>query len=124
MARSRQRRGFAREKSEPRHQWPTWSRWVPLDEIERQFKVRTTGIWRGAEFRVVSLSDDAAAPAEEPDVLVEGPRRAVGDPKPFSWWLELSNLELLDRGQAYGWVPWSELTDLHEEIEERPFPGM
>lgn len=116
--------GFKRKKSEPRHRLPKWSRWVPLDEIEERFYVRTTGVWRDAEFRVVSKSDDVEDAADNPDVLVEGPRRAVGEPRPFSWWLELPNLELLDRGLAFGWVPWSELTDVREEVEEEPsFPA-
>lgn len=114
--------GFEREKAEPRHRWPTWSRRVPLDEVDRRFKVRTVAVWRNAEFLVVSQSDDADE-ADSPDVLIQGPYKPVGEPKTFSWWLELPNLELLDRGLAYGWVPWSEVTDLREEVKEAPFPA-
>jgi hypothetical protein len=114
--------GFKRKRTYPRHRWPTWSRWVPLDEIERRFKVKTVGAWRDAEFRVIGQSDDEDVPVGDRDVLVEGPMREFGERKPIGWWLELPNMELLDQGIAFGWVPWSELTDLREEIRETPFP--
>lgn len=115
--------GFERGRADPRHRWPTWSRWVPLDEIERRFKARTLGTWHGAEFSVVGQSDDGTGPVGDPNVLIEGPKKELGERKPIEWWLEFPNLELLDQGIVLGWVPWSELTDLREEVSERPFPS-
>lgn len=117
--------GFKRKRIHYRHRWPTWSRWVPLDEIECEFSVRTVAVWRGAEFLLIGQSDDEDVPAHDRDVLVEGPLKHLGERKPIEWWLDLPNLELMDQGIVFGWVPWSELSDLRDEIKEAPsrYPG-
>lgn len=114
--------GFERKRREPRHRWPTWSRWVPIDEIERKFGVNTVGVWRDAEFRVFGQSDDEDVAAGDVDVLIDGPVKGSGVVKPLSWWQQLEPLKFVDRSLVFGWVPWSELTDLREEIEDEPLP--
>ncbi|WP_026534431.1 hypothetical protein [Arthrobacter sp. H14] len=95
---------------------------MPIDEIERKFSAQTVGMWRDAEFRVFGQSDDEDVAAGGRDVLIDGPVKDAGVLKPPSWWKQIEPLNFVDRNLVFGWVPWSELTDLREENEEEPLP--
>lgn len=115
--------GFERGRCTHGHRWPEWSRWIPLDEVEDRYRVTTTAVWRGARFQVVVQGDDGDDP-DDPAIMVDGPLEDLTGQRPMSWWLGLGNLAPLDygTGRAYGWVPWSELSDLREDVRDAPFP--
>lgn len=103
--------GFMEKRRHAHQKWPTWSRWVPIDEVERAFKVFTRGVWHEAEF-ALQMWDGVDK------VYLEGPLKFLGEQKSFGWWIQFPNIEQIDRDTVAGWVPLSEVTDIREEIKE------
>lgn len=103
--------GFDRDGRHPDQRWPWWSRWVPVDEIEKAYKVSSRGVWREAEFFIHAMNSNG-------EINIEGPTRQYGEHKPISWWLGLPGFESSDFRRAEGWVPLSEVTDVSEVITE------
>ena len=89
-----------------RYDWIRGEIWVPLSEVQRLAKVRTTCTWRGHPFEVGIIEGDSA------NITYLG--------KDFDAVGGLSGLWRPDKYEVIGMVPVSELTDVKEHIEEVP----